>query len=151
MVNVDIKSYILMDSSRRSHRSATARISSRSILDARTAVEIYEHRVLAEGKGPGKNAGGVRRRSPSAALAKQYGVSPKAIRDIWNRRTWGFITSKVDTLAENGCVSANTWMKEIPCQEFESNIPNGNNRDSINIDDASTISGNWRLDVCENK
>jgi hypothetical protein len=28
----------------------------------------------------------------SARLAAQYGVTPKAVRDIWNRRTWTSIT-----------------------------------------------------------
>uniref|UniRef100_A0A7S0M491 Uncharacterized protein n=1 Tax=Cryptomonas curvata TaxID=233186 RepID=A0A7S0M491_9CRYP len=28
----------------------------------------------------------------SAPLAKRYGVSPKTIRDIWNRRTWAYVT-----------------------------------------------------------
>ena len=28
-----------------------------------------------------------------AAIARQYGVTPKAVRDIWKRRTWADITS----------------------------------------------------------
>jgi hypothetical protein len=30
--------------------------------------------------------------SMSRLIAKQFGVSSKAIRDIWNHRTWKFIT-----------------------------------------------------------
>ena len=28
-----------------------------------------------------------------AAIARSYGVTPKAVRDIWNRRTWSDVTS----------------------------------------------------------
>ncbi len=31
-------------------------------------------------------------RGQSTSLAIRYGVSPKAIRDIWNRRTWAHAT-----------------------------------------------------------
>ena len=30
--------------------------------------------------------------SPSRLVAKSYGVSPKTIRDIWNRKTWASVT-----------------------------------------------------------
>jgi hypothetical protein len=34
-----------------------------------------------------------KRASPSATVAKKYGVSPKTVRDIWCHRSWGFATT----------------------------------------------------------
>ena len=34
-------------------------------------------------------------RGGSAPIARKYGVSAKAIRDIWNRRTWAFATLEI--------------------------------------------------------
>jgi hypothetical protein len=36
-----------------------------------------------------------------ASVARSFGVTPKAIRDIWNLKTWADITSKIDTTASS--------------------------------------------------
>ena len=33
-------------------------------------------------------------KSQSRLLAEKYGVSPKTVRDIWNKKTWCFATLK---------------------------------------------------------
>ena len=65
-------------------RSASpARSMHRAVLSKAQAVEIYLAAQAAREGGVDPLQGGI-----SARLAKRYGVSPKAIRDIWNRRTW---------------------------------------------------------------
>jgi hypothetical protein len=49
----------------------------RALLTEREAVEIY----LCRKSGSGHKVS-------TSALAEKYNISPKAIRDIWNRRTW---------------------------------------------------------------
>jgi hypothetical protein len=56
----------------------------RAVLTATQAIEIYSYR---------KTKSNCHKKDPlltgrSAAVAKKFNVSPKAIRDIWNRRTW---------------------------------------------------------------
>ena len=62
------------------------------VLTADQAIEIYKHKLCCLDKskvnGSNKNSS----RGSSTPLAKKYGVSPKAIRDIWNRRSWAFAT-----------------------------------------------------------
>ena len=57
------------------------------------AVEIYRYKLLSLN---GYLKDGMllhhRAKGCSGPLALKYGVSPKAIRDIWNRRTWAFAT-----------------------------------------------------------
>ena len=55
----------------------------RAVVTKAQAVEIYLFAQAAREAGADPLQGG-----NSARLAKKYGVSPKAIRDIWNRRTW---------------------------------------------------------------
>ena len=60
----------------------------RIILTAEQAIEIYGLKPVPRTdllKLP-------RMRGLSLPIAKKYGVSPKTIRDIWNRRTWAFAT-----------------------------------------------------------
>ena len=66
-----------------SRSSSPPRSTHRAVLTKAQAIEIYlfAHAVREAGADPLQ--GGI-----SAKLAKEYGVSPKAIRDIWNRRTW---------------------------------------------------------------
>ena len=55
----------------------------RALLTKQQATEIYMIGKLVRRMGIDPMLG-----SRSAQIAKTYGVSPKAIRDIWNRRTW---------------------------------------------------------------
>ncbi len=56
----------------------------RALLTAHQAIEIYSSKFLRT-----QSAGAP---TSSLDLAKHYGVSPKAIRDVWTRRSWGFAT-----------------------------------------------------------
>ncbi len=56
---------------------------SHSILSQHQAIKIYRLRKPKSDSGVGPRSLG-----NSSVLSKLYGVSPKAIRDIWNRRTW---------------------------------------------------------------
>jgi len=66
-------------------------------LNAQQAVDIYMmHRN--------------RKKGLNARLAKKYGVSPKTIRDIWNRVSWTEHTSKYwGTSCADIIVSSNTF------------------------------------------
>jgi hypothetical protein len=58
------------------------------------AMEIYMHKVasISSGQYSTSPINELAMKGQSAPLAKQYGVSPKTIRDIWNRRTWAYVT-----------------------------------------------------------
>ncbi len=57
-------------------------------------MEIFEYR----------NVGQERRLG--ATIAKAYGVTPKAVRDIWKRRTWADVTSACRTASGNSVATA---------------------------------------------
>jgi hypothetical protein len=68
----------------------------RATLTAEQAALIYTLRPQGEDNPqPNKIAGN------SQLLAKEFGVSPKAVRDVWNRRTWVHATQEAD-LSERG-------------------------------------------------
>ena len=72
------------------------------------AIEIYRRKPcngFSDGKIAARQLGDSR--SSSVPLAVMYGVSPKAIRDIWNRRTWGFATFLLWSVEEHGVLSIN--------------------------------------------
>jgi hypothetical protein len=52
----------------------------RAVLNELQAIEIYQHRRT--------KSNSLGSEGSTAFLAKKYNVSPKTIRDIWNRRTW---------------------------------------------------------------
>ena len=66
--------------------------SAKRILTEKQAKEIY-HIYLAEFSFSSSFMKA--KNSTSTRLASIYGVSPKTIRDIWNRRTWTSVTSLV--------------------------------------------------------
>lgn len=60
------------------------------------AVEIYNHKILFQ-ESKGSNHESIRSKGSSRreciCLAKRFGVTERAIKDIWNRRSWAFATS----------------------------------------------------------
>ena len=66
------------------------RFNKRIILTQRQAIEIYECKPETIVTSFGRRAA-----SASRLVAEQYGVSPKTVRDIWNRRTWVSATAKL--------------------------------------------------------
>jgi hypothetical protein len=62
------------------------------------AIEIYKFKVDLLAKSAKEVESDPRKalknkiRGESAHFAKMYGIQPRSIRDIWNRRTWGFAT-----------------------------------------------------------
>ena len=66
------------------HRNRTDKPRARIILTAEQAAEIYSLKNFC--------LQGSKHRGYSLPIAKKYGVSPKTIRDIWNRQTWTFAT-----------------------------------------------------------
>ena len=78
-------------------------IRSKRVLNAKKAIEIYKEKlVLSKTSSFRTPPGG----SQIIPLAKRFGVSPKTIRDIWNRKTWTFET--LDLWAEEHPDQANT-------------------------------------------
>jgi hypothetical protein len=56
-----------------------------------SAQDIYREKLqLEEG---GVKTSGARIKGPSSEIARLYNVSPKTVRDIWNRVTWKYATS----------------------------------------------------------
>ena len=66
--------------------STNTRSRPRALLTEQEAVEIYQFRKAAAAhRAAGHTAHLIGR---SSAVAMKYNISPKAVRDIWNRRTW---------------------------------------------------------------
>ncbi len=68
------------------------------MLTEQAAIEIYKYKLalLANPRyyySNDKIPGQIAVRGRSAPLSKLYGVSSRAIRDVWNRQTWGYATS----------------------------------------------------------
>ena len=66
----------------------------RVILTKEHVLEIYKLRMT-------KIDTHKRNQSKSGLVAKFYGVSPKTIRDIWNRKTWTWATQRSSLSADN--------------------------------------------------
>ena len=82
------------------------------VLTVHEAVEIYTFKVAARGQlevtGEPKSLKGA-----SVALAKKYGVTPRTIRDIWNRHSWSYATQHLWTYEEESksCVNAQSFLQ----------------------------------------
>ena len=66
----------------------------RRVLTAQQAIKIFRLRDTPSMQSQHQPPS-YKRQSKSVALSRHYGVSPKTIRDIWNRRTWAFATLQV--------------------------------------------------------
>jgi hypothetical protein len=66
------------------------------------AMEIYMHKInlMLSGRYPTSPINELAMKGQSAPLAMKYGVSPKTIRDIWNRRTWAYVTIQLWSLEQ---------------------------------------------------
>ena len=65
------------------------------MLTEQQAIEIFKFRQACKERNPSSTSGFCRAslmRGKSSPLSKIYGVSPRTIRDIWNRRTWAYAT-----------------------------------------------------------
>mmetsp|Transcript_87938 Transcript_87938/g.233870 ORF Transcript_87938/g.233870 Transcript_87938/m.233870 type:complete len:179 (+) Transcript_87938:65-601(+) len=68
---------------------------SKVVLDREKARRIFKHKLDILNGCILRN--GLKPQSASMTLAKFYGVSPQAIRDIWNRRTWAEATAGMES------------------------------------------------------
>ena len=88
----------MLSSSRYLHSSDAHSVSNhrKVILTGEQAVEIYKKKmsVATEINVP------LRKQSQSRLVAQNYGVSPKTVRDIWNRKTWVSATQHLLTAEE---------------------------------------------------
>ena len=88
----------------------------RIILTSVQAVEIYKQRQI---KSHTETSLCSKIRGQSVAIAEKYGVSPKAIRDIWNKRTWVDSTKHLYAQeSENG--STKSLVTEVSFSAFTS-------------------------------
>ena len=64
------------------------------MLSESKVVEIYEHKLslLAKRRASPELSSLMSLRGESSSIAADYGVSSRAIRDIWNRQTWAVTT-----------------------------------------------------------
>ena len=63
-------------------------------LNEQQAMDIYMHKITTTKTTSAQlsDHNSFKVKGQSAPIAKRYGVSPKTIRDIWNRRTWAYAT-----------------------------------------------------------
>jgi hypothetical protein len=79
----------------------------RAILTAEEAAEIYQYQRTK----PIRFRFDPALTGNTSAVAKKYSVSPKAVRDIWNRRTWTTETHHLWSLEERPMIRANYLQK----------------------------------------
>jgi hypothetical protein len=74
--------------------SSPAEVRKRAVITAETAAEIYSLRTLRpDSTGPLDAAPSAQVHSGrSVLISRMFGISPKAVRDIWNLRTWRHVT-----------------------------------------------------------
>ena len=77
----------------------------RAVLTEQEAAEIYQYRKVKKTHRSGEEADILH--GKSAAVAAKYNISPKAVRDIWNRRTWTQVTRHLWTCDEKPMVRSN--------------------------------------------
>jgi hypothetical protein len=84
----------------------------RAVLTSQQVKDIFHLRNL-PADGTVGSASHCRCASRSAEVSRKFGVSPKAIRDIWNRRTWCRVTSSIYPAVDNiqGAESMNTVLE----------------------------------------
>ena len=73
------------------------------VITTAAALEIFRARDCARGQARVSSSGDmpvVPREASSTALAQKFGVSVKAVRDIWNLRTWTSVTRHLWTAAD---------------------------------------------------
>ena len=88
--------------SRSSCRNKLLCLRRRAVLKAESACAIYRMRSHSTPLTPGEPLRTLSGRS--VLVAHMFGVSPKAVRDIWNRRTWRHVTEAIwFTAGERGC------------------------------------------------
>lgn len=76
----------------------------RTVLTVSQARDIYGLNYLASNMASTPNLLG-QEVSHSVLLAAQYGVSPKTIRDIWNRKSWAHTTADLFEKDKNGTIN----------------------------------------------
>ena len=82
------------------------------VLTVQQVVDIYTFKVLSRSQvevtGDPKTLKG-----ESVHLAKNYGVTPRTIRDIWNRHSWSYATQHLWTYEEESksCVNAQSFLQ----------------------------------------
>ena len=118
------------------------------MLTVEQAVEIYKLKLSLQedgiSAGP-QDAWKLILRGKSATMSKFYGVSPRAIRDIWNRKTWGYATAHLWTQEQgdtpgaqmSGCSSLQVCVMTPNLCSFEYVVQIGNKSYLIIIIDIS--------------
>mmetsp|Transcript_11188 Transcript_11188/g.31128 ORF Transcript_11188/g.31128 Transcript_11188/m.31128 type:complete len:119 (-) Transcript_11188:81-437(-) len=79
---------------------------SRSVLTREQVIEIYAMREVVK-------------KDSACKVAKKYGVCEKAVRDIWNGRTWGKLTNAAKNRTESQRGADSTTQNKIPCATIQ--------------------------------
>ena len=102
------------------YRGAMRSPGKRAALTAQQVREIFHSRIP-----PSRLLGSSARfsvSSRSVEVSRRFGVSPKAVRDIWNRRTWSRVTSTMQMISEaeaarhNICFNTVHGSAELRCE-----------------------------------
>ena len=116
----------------------------RAILTETQAIEIYTYRKM-NNNSPKTDT---RLSGRSAAVAEKFNVSPKAVRDIWNRRTWTQETQHLWTEDERPIIRTERIKKSslsscsTPCCQFR-HMPSRPSR-LPSISPECAINSMWR-------
>ena len=93
----------------------------RAALTAQQVREIFHSRIPPNGLLGSSARFSVSSRS--VEVSRRFGVSPKAVRDIWNRRTWSRVTSTMQMISdaeaaqqEERCYAVQETQKTIGCE-----------------------------------
>jgi hypothetical protein len=88
-------------------------VQQRTVLSKTEVLEIFAAGIPREGTFTMK----IRSRGQILQLSRKYQVTPKTIRDIWNRRTWRSVTSSLVSLTQYKLSS--TSVSNHPCDKTD--------------------------------
>jgi hypothetical protein len=96
----------------------------RAVLQARQAMQIYLYRPRAHVAVPEPIL-----RGDSLAVGKRFGISPKAVRDIWTRRSWADETRSLWAPDEQACPPPARRPRAAGVQSKETGAAEGSDRE----------------------
>ncbi len=90
------------------------------MLTEHDAMNIYEIKIACTQQMSKEDRACRSLRGQSGPVSKLFGVSPRAIRDIWNRRTWAYVTKRL-------------WSLESLPQDSDTSCHNDSSTSSIRV------------------
>jgi hypothetical protein len=101
----------IVEQDRSSKHANQCRGSGKKVLTIEKASQIIRIKQLIQ-------VGAFRSIASSAAVAREYGVSPKTVRDIWNGRTWRHVAAAIHDSSTSIDMKLPASIKQVICASY---------------------------------